>query len=531
MHSIINIINFIRAVEPRDPELDLVEPIVNQIELVRRHGLAATWLLQYDALIEERFVAPLKELDDFQEIGAWFEVVQPLVEKVGLKWRGRPGYAWDWHSDVGFSVGYTPKEREMLADEFMAEFKRVFGQYPASVGSWFMDAHLLGYLADKYGVRASCNCRDQWGTDGYTLWGGYWNQAYYPSRINAYIPAQNESNQIPIPVFRMLGSDPIYQYDVGVGPNGQGVVTLEPSYSETAEGGGGVPAWVDWFFGANFGTPCLTFNYAQVGQENSFGWAHMRDGLTYQINLIAGKVARGEVQVETLCTSAEWFRANYPVTPASAVTALTDWKNQGRKSIWYNSRYYRANLFWEDNEFRIRDIHLFDESYQERYLTKVCTTHNAIYDTPPVFDGFRWSDAQELAKFRMVQILPDDFRCTLHSGEPEVEEHGEALLVKWRTRRGTKVKVSCKPSSLRITLPKSTKVKWAIELSWPESIQPPIVSVERDRMRYSYNNHAYEVRSLAGVFDYNKDKRTILVTPTDEAIELELCKLVAGISL
>ena len=29
------------------------------------------------------------------------------------------------------------------------------------------------------------------GTDGYTLWGGYWNQAYYPSRLNSYMPAQH----------------------------------------------------------------------------------------------------------------------------------------------------------------------------------------------------------------------------------------------------------------------------------------------------------------------------------------------------
>jgi hypothetical protein len=39
------------------------------------------------------------------EIGAWLEVVRPLVEKAGLAWRGRPGFDWDWHADVGFTVG------------------------------------------------------------------------------------------------------------------------------------------------------------------------------------------------------------------------------------------------------------------------------------------------------------------------------------------------------------------------------------------------------------------------------------------
>jgi hypothetical protein len=56
---IVNIINFIRAVEPREPAPDLVEPVVNQVRLVREHGLPATFLLQYDALREERFVRVL----------------------------------------------------------------------------------------------------------------------------------------------------------------------------------------------------------------------------------------------------------------------------------------------------------------------------------------------------------------------------------------------------------------------------------------------------------------------------------------
>ena len=58
--------------------------------------------------------------------------------------------------------------------------------------------------------------------------------AYYPSRINAYMPAQTEEGQIPVPIFRMLGSDPIYQYDDGLGQERQGVISLEPVYEKGA---------------------------------------------------------------------------------------------------------------------------------------------------------------------------------------------------------------------------------------------------------------------------------------------------------
>ena len=56
-----------------------------------------------------------------------------------------------------------------------------------------------------------------------------------------FCPAQTAENQIPVPVFRMLGSDPIYQYDFGLQQEDsllpsedQGVVTLERFITATA---------------------------------------------------------------------------------------------------------------------------------------------------------------------------------------------------------------------------------------------------------------------------------------------------------
>ncbi|WP_206610879.1 hypothetical protein [Mariniphaga sediminis] len=180
---IVNIINFIRLCDPRKEEITeevLFKTVEKQVEVMNQYKLGGTFLLQYDALMDLRYQKLLKSLPaDSFEIGAWWEIPQPLVEKAGYEWRGR--YSWDWHADVGFSTGYTPKEREKLVDVYMADFKQIFGYYPKSVGSWFIDAHTLNYLHEKYGIVASCNCKDQVGTDGYSMWGGYWNQAYYPS--------------------------------------------------------------------------------------------------------------------------------------------------------------------------------------------------------------------------------------------------------------------------------------------------------------------------------------------------------------
>lgn len=390
--QILNIVNFIRGVEPRC-EMDLVTPVRKQIELAKKHGLKTTFLLQYDALIDSTYTDMLFGLnDEMIEIGVWFEVVQPLCEKAGIRWEGR--YPWDWHAHCGFSVGYTEAEREKLIDILFSDFRAKFGYYPRSFGAWAFDAHTLRYAADKYGLDAACNCKDQWGTDGYNMWGGYYGQGYYPSKNNVFAPAQLPDNMIGVPVFRMLGSDPVLQYDLGldvsVGASTQGVVSLEPVYTGNI-GGGGVPRWVDWYLDENFSGRCLSFGYAQAGQENSFGWEKMKEGLKYQYARFEEMRDEGRLEVETLGETGCWYKQMFAETPASAIAAMDDMDGSGRRSVWYSSKNYRVNIYAEDGRFWIRDIHLFRDSYKERYLGGVCVTNNLTYDNLPFVDGYRFS--------------------------------------------------------------------------------------------------------------------------------------------
>jgi len=519
---IVNIINFIRAVEPREPEKDLADPLIHQIELVNQHHLPATWLLQYDALTQGPFVDLLKKgLGPEQEIGGWFEVVQPLVEKAGLKWRGR--FPWDWHSHVGFSVGYTPTEREQLADVFMADFKTVFGRYPSSIGSWLMDAHLLGYLYDRYGLVSSCNCKDQWGTDGYTLWGGYWNQAFYPSRQNAYMPAQTEAAQIPVPIFRMLGSDPIYQYDAGLfdGSNctevpAQSVVSLEPVYKD----GGGSPTWVRWFFDIITKAPCLAFGYTQVGQENSFGWPGMAKGLTDQCEFLVALQSKGLVRVETLENSGRWFRKQFPVTPATAVTAMEDYRQEGRKSVWYQSRFHRVNLYWHGDQYRVRDIHLFDENYAERYLNAVCPSAACTYDTLPVVEGFIWSDRSMASGLMPMTVAPDGTTLPMRGGKPDVTEDGTSrLTVRWPLASGGDLVTNCAEDAISWT---RSDDAWQLELRWKKETTAPFLMVDGRQIVCRHNGFNYRVECRAGKAELDIPGRILRLKPENGKICLDL---------
>lgn len=471
---IVNIINFIRLTEPRDEEITdqvLFETVRSQAEDLRSKGLAGTYLLQYDALLDPSYQQLMKEeMARGCEVGAWWEITQPHVKDAGYIWRGR--FPWDWHANVGFSVGYTQAEREHLADVYFEKFREIFGQYPKSVGSWFIEAGTLAYMRDKYGIEASCSCRDQVGTDGYTLWGGYWNGGYYPSRQNAYMPAQTAEGAIDIPIFRMLGSDPIYQYEAGVGGAVQSVVTLEPVCDE----GGGSPRWVDWFFRMFTGEPHLGYNYVQVGQENSFTWDRMRDGFVYQTSCLEKLRKEGKVRIETLVETGRWFKANYPVTPPSTVITSEDYQGNGRKSLWFNSRNYRANLLWEGQSLKIRDLHVFDERLRSEYLDRPDTLPVFHYETLPLVDGCLWSTVEKMAG---LYLVAPDFK----GGSPVFSSGADKQLITWPSADGKGRFVLSFTEDCVEVAAKGDVGSWYLELSVAPGAKLPFTQISGNSIR------------------------------------------------
>jgi hypothetical protein len=512
---IVNIINFIRQLEPRSAdgmEEVLYRTTASQVEVLNEYGLKSTFLLQYDALINPRYQVLLQVKPvEGTEIGAWWEITQPHVEAAGLEWRGR--YPWDWHADVGFSTGYTQEEREKLVDVYMNKFKEVFGYFPKSVGSWFIDAYTLNYMYEKYGIVSCCICKDQYGTDGYTLWGGYWNQAYYPSRINAYMPAQTEDGQIPVPVFRMLGSDPVYQYDSGLGTIWQQVVTLEPVYAG-GDGGGCSQKWVKWFFDMIDRGECLGFNYLQAGQENSFTWDRMKDGLLLQFPMIKEYSDKGRFTVQTLSESGSWFRDRYRVTPATSVVAEDDFKQTAKKSIWYDSRYYRVNVYWDGSDFKFRDIHLFDERMKGNYYENVCTTSNCSFMTLPLVDGFVWSTAENLACMR---IMADGEAVSV--GAPVVKRRGKNTLVATALCSIGKLRIVMKEGRMKVRIahPKKT---WSLQLFAAPSATLPFKSAEGRTVRAEFNGYEYSLNLSRGSFE-SSENVLLRMIPKRSAIVLE----------
>jgi hypothetical protein len=519
--KIVNIVNFIRLLEPRDPKITedvLYQTVVKQVEIMKKYKVGGSFLLQYDALMDPRYQKLLKNLPrNSFEIGAWWEIPQPLVEKAGLKWRGR--YPWDWRANIGFSTGYTPKEREKLADVYMHDFKKIFGYYPKSVASWFIDAHTLNYLYEKYHIIASANCKDQYGTDGYTLWGGYWNQAYYPSKINSYMPAQHAINQIPVPIFRMLGSDPVRQYDNGLGTSRQGVVTLEPVYKF----GGGDSTWVNWYFKEFVKGEDMEYAYTQAGQENSFTWDAMAKGFELQMPLIARLRDEHKIRVETLAASGKWFKEHYPLTPATSVTINNDIEGSDRKTVWFNSRFYRINLLWENGSLRIRDIHLFSEKLPSVYEKQKATSNECSFFTLPLVDGYIWSNAKQLAGLRFKTVI-NGKETLLEGGAPVITNPVEGKLhISWPLKSvdGTLL-IDMDERQIKMTIKSEKTNNWFMGLSVADKSKLPFTKIGRTQIDCNFQGMNYFLKASKGYFEKGDDGAVVKIYPGKNMIILNL---------
>ena len=143
--KIVNLMNFVRRIDERmeNSTERLLAFTAEQLDLVNGYGVDNTFLLQYDAICDEDFVSLFKnKATDKTELGLWYEIVEPLASACGIPYRSENGWKWDWHIIPGFSMAYSPSQREALIDEAMRKFKETFGYYPKTVGSWLIDTHV-----------------------------------------------------------------------------------------------------------------------------------------------------------------------------------------------------------------------------------------------------------------------------------------------------------------------------------------------------------------------------------------------------
>lgn len=183
-----------------------------QQQIAHDNGLRTTIQMTYASLFNREAVEIAREHHEQygDEIGSTFLGLQ--CQEFRQRFHSRELAIWL----------FSLEDKRRIVDEVMGKFHEVFGFYPTSTGSYYMDAELVNYIKEKYpqvkvavatcweeGPKAYWNANNSW----YTIFDGSpWNP-WIPSKRNIHCPASDEQDDIGIVAIPHLSRDLMAVFD------------------------------------------------------------------------------------------------------------------------------------------------------------------------------------------------------------------------------------------------------------------------------------------------------------------------------
>jgi hypothetical protein len=345
-------------------EIESQDPFSNfQFYLDQQQNLElpATFLFRYDALLDSRITTTARNFPDHLEAGLFLEITPQLAESSGVNYH--QSHNWADATSV-FISGYSPEERVQLIDTAISQFQKTLGTTPTSVGAWHIDAASASYLQQTYGVTTLLICADQFATDNYQLWGGWWGVPYYPSTHHILQPAQSQKLKLDLVVTHWATRDPLNGYGptaseaslYSVQPNDYTKFDLDTSYFLKL---------LEIYTKKNSNQ----FGYLNIGLENDYS---TRDhGLEFinQLQTVKDKVTTGQLQVLTLSQFSSWYRQTFPHLSPPHTISGPDPLGTNRTASWQMTPNYRLGIVQENGQTLLRDFRLYNQQSPEPHLS------------------------------------------------------------------------------------------------------------------------------------------------------------------
>jgi len=188
-----------------------------QQETAHKNGLKTTIQMTYASLFNQEAIDIAKE--HHEKYG----------DEIALSLLGLPCTEFrEKYKTKDFCIWmFSMEDKRSIVKDVFEKFHDIFGFYPASTGSYYMDADLINMIKELYptvkcavatcweeGPKAYHTCNNSW----YTFMdGGPWNP-WIPSKQNTHAPAANEAEDSGIVAIPHLSRDLLACYD-GNGSN------------------------------------------------------------------------------------------------------------------------------------------------------------------------------------------------------------------------------------------------------------------------------------------------------------------------
>jgi len=375
-NSFITIVNPVRVSEYTKSPVDSLKAEYQQIQI---RNLPATWLLTYDAIMDESILQALKVMDDKQELGIFLEVSENFTNNSGVVYNKTN--SWH-HAKALFLSGYKQGDRKKLIDKVFSEFKDKFGYYPKSVGGWWVDSFSLSHMKEKYGITGVLGISDQFDLDNYQVWGTPFSTPFYPSKIHAGVPGDN-SNKLDIVTFRWAARDPLNGY---VSPSGkQASLYSVQDYPQVRASDEYFEKLVELYSVSN--NNYNQFGHVTVGLEADFP-PHIYDAVLANRLDQVKKLEQQGVTFLTMEQFSHWYRQEFKRTPPHYIET-DDLLGSPKKSMWYQSSFYRVGLVYDYNskKLKIVDLRPYLNNFQEPFYISPNKQFNLSINLPYIIDS------------------------------------------------------------------------------------------------------------------------------------------------
>jgi len=386
----------------QDKDIKYLTDLVN---LVQNEDIQATWLVQYDALLDEQIISVLRGLDlSKNEIGLFMEVTRKLDDASFVYYDWQYGH-WSSANKV-FLSGYTRAERQRLIDKSFSDFKEVFGYYPHSYGSWYVDVYSMEYIKNKYGLDAVLGLADQYSTDGYQTWGQYINQPYYVSKKSALEPALSENDNTEVVKVLWAPREPTLSY---------GSTGNSSNYSVQVNDYHRYHGLDINYFQDLLETSTINIqghlSQLVIGIEVAELETEYLPELKKQLQLIKEKQDQQELSILTLSNFSKVYHQTFKEISPPVFTTSTQ---QDIASYWYTSPTYRLGLFLSDGNLEIRDLRQYHQNgLRDNDQVRKDMNHNLNRVVPALIDHIALKNKFILGPADQVEINQVGEKVTL----------------------------------------------------------------------------------------------------------------------
>lgn len=267
-------------------------------------------------------------------------------------------------------------------------------------------------------------------------------------------------------------------------------------------------------------SPAQSVAYAQLGQENSFGWPQMRRTYPMQMAVLAQQQREG-LMVETMGDTGRRFKRMFSSTPTQAQVMLQDpfgHRRDPERTVWYQSKYYRGNLHFRGNDFYLRDLHVYSDQFPQLYVEDPIRSDYVGHRMLAALDGYYWRDASALAggsgtraMGRFVLADPDGAEKPLRmEGIPDVTQSGPTLSTRIRLNGKGELVTEFRETGIAFRLlntPPHHRLRIVFE--WVSG-QTAFHGISAERLHYRFRDFDYFVRVTNG--SLARTSRGVMVT-------------------